>query len=329
MTERRTASRAKTDEAAFPVRVRLDLSDEGAGMRIHDIHAWLKKEIGGMDYAHHGSSGYGINTAISVYFRTTEAAAAFVEAFPDLKLADATERREYARLAADIAAWRFEDVCNLYSMTKGQDAIRQLFDGIEDRTGNLPELLGIFPDTHAPIVRDRHGERELVLGRWGMPSPKFVLKNRSADPGVTNIRNTESPHWRRWLGVEHRCLVPFTAFSEYGAGEGGKKEPVWFAMDESRPLVFFAGLWTEWTSVRKVKDGETTDQLYGFLTCQPNEVVGEIHPKAMPVILTEPDEWEAWLTEPWEKVSELQRPLPDEWLKIVARGERRDPGRPV
>ena len=47
----------------------------------------------------------------------------------------------------------------------------------------------------------------------------------------------------------------------------------------------FAGIWTNWTSVRKVKEGETTNDLFGFLTTEPNAEVGAIHPKAMPVIL--------------------------------------------
>jgi hypothetical protein len=29
------------------------------------------------------------------------------------------------------------------------------------------------------------------------------------DSGITNIRNTNGKHCRRWLGVEHRCVVPF------------------------------------------------------------------------------------------------------------------------
>lgn len=64
-------------------------------------------------------------------------------------------------------------MCNLYSMTKGQVAIRELARAIRDTTGNLPPLPGIFPDNPAPIVR--HGEdgaRELALARWGMPSRK-------------------------------------------------------------------------------------------------------------------------------------------------------------
>jgi putative SOS response-associated peptidase YedK len=150
------------------------------------------------------------------------------------------------------------------------------------------------------------------------------LKGRTTDPGVTNVRNIASPHWRRWLGVEHRCLVPFTSFSEYDTLPDGKKEPVWFAFDEARRLAFFAGIWTTWTSVRKAKEGEVTAEIYAFLTTSPNAEVGAVHPKAMPVILTEPDDCDTWLSAPWGVAKELQRPLPDGALQIVARGSRRD-----
>jgi hypothetical protein len=36
-------------------------------------------------------------------------------------------------------------MCNLYSLTKGQPAIRDLFSARNDRTGNLPLFPAIFP----------------------------------------------------------------------------------------------------------------------------------------------------------------------------------------
>jgi len=113
--------------------------------------------------------------------------------------------------------------------------------------------------------------------------------------------------------------VPFTSFSEFNKAAGGD---VWFALDESRPLAVFAGIWTRWTSVRKVKEGETTNDLFGFLTTEPNAVVAPIHPKAMPVILTMEQEIETWLTAPAEEALKLQRPI--DGLTIVARGVKED-----
>ena len=59
------------------------------------------------------------------------------------------------------------------------------------------------------------------------------------------------------------------------------------------------------------RPGEGEHHLFAFLTCEPNEVVAPIHPKAMPVILTTPDEYEAWMTAPIEEALRLQRKLPD------------------
>ena len=215
-------------------------------------------------------------------------------------------------------------MCNLYSLTRGQAAILAMTRAMTDRTGNLPPLPGIYPDYRAPILRNGEGGRELAMARWGMPSPAFALKGRNSDPGVTNLRNAGSPHWRRWLGEASRCVVPFTSFAEPAGLPDGRKENAWFALGEDRPLAFFAGVWTRWTSVRKVKEGETTNDLFAFLTTEANAEVGAIHPKAMPVILTSEDEIEQWLTAPAQEALRLQRPLPDGMLTIVKRGGKED-----
>ncbi len=217
-------------------------------------------------------------------------------------------------------------MCNIYSMARSQAEVRRAARAMREGL-NLPPLPGVYPDYSAPIVRTgADGVRELAMARWGLPSPAFALEGKKTDPGITNVRNVKSSHWRRWLGPENRCLVPFSSFSEPGRSAEGKSEPWWFALGEDRPLAFFAGIWVpQWTSVRKVKIGEETIDLFAFLTCPPNAEVGAVHPKAMPVILTDPDELEQWMTAPAAEALTLQRPLPDGSLQIVVRGGRQDP----
>lgn len=172
-------------------------------------------------------------------------------------------------------------MCNLYNITTTQEAIRAFTKAI-DRLGNLEPSLNVYPDQMAPIVRNNGGEREAVMVRWGMPSSQKALFDATSkradklrekgkpvdfdhllkhepDRGTTNIRNTNSSHWKRWLGVENRCVVPITRFAEPDPAskpEGGATPNAWFAGDESEPLMFFAGIWvSQWESVRKVKSG--------------------------------------------------------------------------
>jgi len=54
---------------------------------------------------------------------------------------------------------------------------------MHDRTGNLPPHYGIFPDYFAPIVRNQPEGRELMMARWGMPSPVFCAEGQEIRSG--------------------------------------------------------------------------------------------------------------------------------------------------
>ena len=231
-------------------------------------------------------------------------------------------------------------MCNLYRQRSGPGAIIDLTRAMRNNAGNL-EPQDVYPDYPAPIVRTgADGQRELTMSRWGMPSSRKALFDAATkradklrakgkdvdfakllelepDSGTTNVRNTSSSHWKPWLSPSNRCLVPFTAFSEPGRDAAGKYQPIWFELPD-KPLAFFAGIHLQdHTCVRKMKTGLETCDVFAFLTTEPSEPVRSVHPKAMPVILTEPDEIEMWMSAPWQIAKELQRALPDDALVVI------------
>jgi putative SOS response-associated peptidase YedK len=139
-----------------------------------------------------------------------------------------------------------------------------------------------------------------------------------------SVRNVSSPHLARV--TKYRGIARTTSFCEYG-GTKPRMTPTWFALSKDRPLFAFAGLRTRWRGVRGPKSApvEGEHELFGFLTTEANAIIAPIHPRAMPVILTTAEEFDLWLEGETVEALKLQRPLSDEMLDIVARGEKEDP----
>jgi putative SOS response-associated peptidase YedK len=194
-------------------------------------------------------------------------------------------------------------MCNLYRMTGAAQAIAQLFAA--DTGGhNLPAMPEIYPDQMAPVIVAGGDARKLEMMHWGWP-PFGQVKRP-----ITNVRNLASPMWRSALAnPAQRCLVPVTEFSEWSQAADpatGRKTKHWFALRQD-PLFAFAGLW------RQTEQGSR----YAFLTCEANETVGRVHPKAMPVILRAGDEAERWLTADGAGAAAMQRALDDVLMQEV------------
>jgi putative SOS response-associated peptidase YedK len=192
-------------------------------------------------------------------------------------------------------------MCNLYRMTSNADAIRQLFGphlgAIEMEGINLPSFEGVYPGHDAPVLCAVGEGARLTMMRWGWP-PFGQVKRP-----ITNVRNLQSPLWRSALrDPVRRCLVLATAFCEYSAAPDPvtkRKRQHWFALASREPFAF-AGIW------RPVDEGAC----FAFLTCPPNQMVGAVHPKAMPVMLAGPSV-KQWLEGAWDDVEPLVAPFPD------------------
>jgi putative SOS response-associated peptidase YedK len=215
-------------------------------------------------------------------------------------------------------------MCNLYSMTESQQEIRDLVKAICDLASNPAPLLAVFPDKMAPVVRTAPDEvREQTMMRRGFPAPP------SGNRAVTNIRNTSSRWWRPWLkDPSQRCLVPVTSFAESDNNQRPRSIWTWFAQDESRPLMFFAGAWREWQGKRgtKAESALGNHLLFSFLTTDASPDVAPIHPDPTHFLLLDEDARELWMNAPMVMALSLRRPPPTGTLRVVAAGEREDGG---
>ena len=163
-------------------------------------------------------------------------------------------------------------MCNLYSMTTNQGAF------VPDR--RRPDRQSLA-DAGRLSRLHRAQSCAMVAQRVSWPwhggacrhrpgFSKAESPTRASPMCATRLRRTGAGG----LGVESRCLVPFTSLAEPDHGTFKGRAPVWFALDESRPLACFAGIGARWTSVRKVREGEMTNDIFAFVTTEPNAETG-------------------------------------------------------
>jgi putative SOS response-associated peptidase YedK len=161
------------------------------------------------------------------------------------------------------------------------------------------------------------GEREPAVLNWGM-----LLQKDRAPRRVTNVRDDkilESKFWRPSF-EQRRCLVPASSYCE----PKGEKPATWhwFSVngDDARPPFASPGVWTRYTGPTR-KGGEKVDlETFAFMTTEPNEFTVSINHERMPVLLTDPADFETWLSGSTEEAFRLARSYAADQLRIVQSG---------
>ncbi len=197
-------------------------------------------------------------------------------------------------------------MCNRARLSSEPETLHARFGSIWAADAVRPnrDPVELTPQGRAYVVRQEADRRVLDVMSWD------VLGGQAKWP-MTNVRNLALPQWRTLAErPENRCLVPLTEFCEWtpelhdvGGGKPIKGE-MWFAVP-AQPIFAVAGFW------------QRTAKGTGFtmVTCDPNELVAPVHPKAMITVLHERD-WSAWLSCPLGEVVTYQRPYPAELMTV-------------
>ncbi len=177
-------------------------------------------------------------------------------------------------------------MCGRYVVTKTvTDLLPDLLGGF----GPLPDDFNVAPTDEVPIVRARHGERQLVPASWGFRAS--WMSDKQKRPINARIETVASAGMWRKAFAQSRCIVPALGYYEWTVTPTGKQP--YFIHDPGHALAM-AGVVGVWPDPTKPEDDPDRWKVsMAVITRDAHVAPGEVHDR-MPACLT-PDAFDDWL----------------------------------
>ncbi|NQX13806.1 SOS response-associated peptidase [Microbacteriaceae bacterium VKM Ac-2855] len=187
----------------------------------------------------------------------------------------------------------------------------------------LPDLLAAFdapepsynvaPTDPIPVVRDRHGEREMPLVRWGfVPAYAKDFVKQRPQPINARIETVATSGMFRKAFSKARCIIPAAGYYEWTVTETGKQP---YYVHQPDAGLAMAGIVSAWPDPSKTEDDPDKWRLSAAIITRDAHVApGEVHDR-MPACLT-PDAYDDWLGDHLD-TEQLQTLLDRESLAVA------------
>ncbi|MFU8946935.1 SOS response-associated peptidase [Mycetocola zhadangensis] len=183
-------------------------------------------------------------------------------------------------------------MCGRFAMNKDtDDLIREFMTTTGRPAPEWRPSWNVAPTDSVPVIRERHGERELDLVRWGIVSPSSPTFGGGKPVINARIETVATNGLFKGAFAAHRCIVPAAGYYEWQVHNGGKQP--YFISSETSDLAM-AGIIRAWADRAKdPKDPDYWRLSMAIITRDAHVAPGEVHDR-MPACLT-PDNYDAWL----------------------------------
>ncbi|MHA6668598.1 SOS response-associated peptidase [Homoserinimonas sp. A447] len=182
-------------------------------------------------------------------------------------------------------------MCGRFAMNKEVDDLIQEYVARGGDFRDWRPAWNIAPTDQVPVIRQRDGQREVAMVRWGIVSPSSPTFGGGKPIINARMETVATNGLFRDPFTSHRCIVPALGYYEWQLQNGGKQP---YFIHEPGDDLAMAGIIRPWRDRSKAEDDPDRWRLsMAIITRDAHVAPGEVHDR-MPACLT-PDSFDDWL----------------------------------